>query len=92
MESCIRPVGDGARRIVFAVPSDKCTCGHGRTAHEHYRAGTECALCPPDRCRAYDGPRRRWWHALIPGALRKKDVEPQTPIRRLDDRRNDGVG
>jgi hypothetical protein len=22
-----------------------CRCGHGRLAHEHYRAGTECALC-----------------------------------------------
>jgi hypothetical protein len=23
-----------------------CRCGHERLAHEHYRAGTECALCP----------------------------------------------
>jgi hypothetical protein len=21
------------------------SCGHGRQAHEHYRAGTDCALC-----------------------------------------------
>jgi hypothetical protein len=26
-----------------------CRCGHGRLAHEHYRAGTECALCPDCR-------------------------------------------
>jgi hypothetical protein len=23
-----------------------CRCGHRRHAHEHYRSGTECALCP----------------------------------------------
>jgi hypothetical protein len=22
-----------------------CVCGHGRDAHEHYRAGTECVDC-----------------------------------------------
>jgi hypothetical protein len=22
-----------------------CTCGHGKKAHEHYRRGTDCALC-----------------------------------------------
>jgi hypothetical protein len=22
-----------------------CRCGHARDAHEHYRRGTECALC-----------------------------------------------
>jgi hypothetical protein len=22
-----------------------CRCGHGRTAHQHYRSGTDCALC-----------------------------------------------
>ena len=31
-----------------------CTCGHRPAAHEHYRAGTDCALCP---CPIY---RRRW--------------------------------
>lgn len=30
-----------------------CSCGHGRTAHEHYRRGTDCALC---RCRKYHRP------------------------------------
>ena len=22
-----------------------CVCGHGKTAHKHYRKGTDCALC-----------------------------------------------
>lgn len=22
-----------------------CRCGHDRSAHEHYRAGTDCGLC-----------------------------------------------
>lgn len=29
-----------------AVPTGRsCVCGHGRDAHEHYRKGTDCALC-----------------------------------------------
>ncbi len=29
-----------------------CTgCGHGRQAHQHYRRGTDCALCDCDRYR-----------------------------------------
>jgi hypothetical protein len=31
-----------------------CVCGHGRTAHQHYRRGKDCALCS---CARY---RRRW--------------------------------
>ena len=28
------------------APGPVCrTCGHDRRAHEHYRAGTDCALC-----------------------------------------------
>lgn len=27
-----------------------CRCGHERDAHDHYRASTNCALCP---CRHY---------------------------------------
>ena len=22
-----------------------CTCGHAKDVHEHYRAGSDCALC-----------------------------------------------
>jgi hypothetical protein len=27
------------------VDGPLCTCGHGRQAHQHYRRGTDCALC-----------------------------------------------
>lgn len=27
-----------------------CRCGHERTAHEHYRSGTDCALCGAGQC------------------------------------------
>lgn len=23
-----------------------CRCGHARQAHDHYRAGSDCGLCP----------------------------------------------
>jgi hypothetical protein len=29
-----------------------CTCGHVRDAHEHYRRGTDCALCECPKFRA----------------------------------------
>jgi hypothetical protein len=35
-----------------------CRCGHNRLAHEHYRKGSECALCECPR-----------WSA--PGVLRR---------------------
>lgn len=35
----------------------RCRCGRPRAAHEHYRRGTDCALCGPDACPRY---RRRW--------------------------------
>ena len=45
---------------------DGCRCGHARNAHEHYRAGTDCALCRPGVCNRFKrasrfglrGPRR----------------------------------
>ncbi|GII22417.1 hypothetical protein Pme01_20140 [Planosporangium mesophilum] len=27
-----------------------CVCGHDRQAHEHYRSGSDCALCVSPRC------------------------------------------
>lgn len=33
-----------------ATDADRCACGHERDAHEHYRGGSECALCPPAGC------------------------------------------
>lgn len=32
--------------------SRACTCGHEVSAHEHYRRGTDCALCGCTRFRA----------------------------------------
>lgn len=29
---------------------DLCTCGHPRAAHQHYRRGSDCALCAPGGC------------------------------------------
>jgi hypothetical protein len=34
-----------------AVKADRsCVCGHPREAHEHYRAGSDCALCGKSGC------------------------------------------
>jgi hypothetical protein len=57
----VQPLGDphprrqtpkrGFLRVVSAgldgaAPTRKaCACGHGKTAHQHYRAGADCALC-----------------------------------------------
>lgn len=40
------------------VPADAgptCSCGHPRRAHEHYRRGSDCAMCG---CRRFRRPRR----------------------------------
>jgi hypothetical protein len=29
---------------------DTCVCGHVGDAHEHYRSGSDCSLCPPGSC------------------------------------------
>jgi hypothetical protein len=36
--------------------STACRCGHHEGAHEHYRRGTDCALCP---CARYQKERRK---------------------------------
>lgn len=37
------------REVAGAVPGPvagpSCNCGHGKQAHEHYRRGSDCALC-----------------------------------------------
>jgi hypothetical protein len=30
-----------------------CVCGHAMNAHEHYRKGTDCAVCPAGECIAF---------------------------------------
>jgi len=36
----------------YGVAAPRCACmyGHGRSAHQHYRSGTECALCSSGQC------------------------------------------
>jgi hypothetical protein len=41
---------------VVASTGRSCTCGHGKQTHEHYRAGSDCALCG---CGRYRRPLRR---------------------------------
>lgn len=36
---------------LFVVRS--CACGHPASAHEHYRAGSDCGSCGPVVCPAY---------------------------------------
>ena len=31
--------------------NEPCRCGHAHLAHEHYRKGTDCALCVCERFR-----------------------------------------
>jgi hypothetical protein len=45
----LQAVGDAPGPVRGEGPP--CTCGHGRTAHEHYRRGTDCALCTCARFR-----------------------------------------
>jgi hypothetical protein len=37
------PAGRASRTAV--VGGKSCSCGHGKHAHEHYRRGSDCALC-----------------------------------------------
>ena len=36
----------------------RCSCGHGKQAHAHYRRGSDCALC--DCGRFHRSLRARW--------------------------------
>ena len=49
-----------------------CSCGHERVAHEHYRAGTDCALCECARFARSSGPRLAL--ALAPALLRVQQL------------------
>ncbi|MCW0212471.1 MAG: hypothetical protein OJJ54_03860 [Pseudonocardia sp.] len=35
------------------VSTATCACGHEPDAHEHYRPGSDCALCGLDACTSY---------------------------------------
>ncbi|PWW21812.1 hypothetical protein JD79_00953 [Geodermatophilus normandii] len=52
--SSMRFIGQRVAEAGRTAPAGKpCTCGHGKVAHSHYRAGTDCSLCSCDR---YDRP------------------------------------
>ncbi|MCA5924939.1 hypothetical protein [Curtobacterium oceanosedimentum] len=34
-----------SERTVLVVDAVTCVCGHVQDAHEHYRPGSDCALC-----------------------------------------------
>jgi hypothetical protein len=36
----------------------RCSCGHAHEAHEHYRRGSDCALCPAGVCAKFTPDRR----------------------------------
>lgn len=55
------------------MPNSLCVCGHARDAHEHYRRGTDCATCGPERCPKF----RR--------ALLRRKQPPTPPPARNDD-------
>ncbi|MFC0548836.1 hypothetical protein [Kutzneria chonburiensis] len=40
-----------------------CVCGHAAAAHEHYRPGSDCALCDCPRFRDPEQP-TSWWARL----------------------------
>lgn len=37
--------------LLVATETAACVCGHAQDAHEHYRPGTDCALCDCPRYR-----------------------------------------
>lgn len=39
------------------APESPCVCGHSRSAHEHYRRGTDCALCSLEGCAKFTEPK-----------------------------------
>lgn len=50
------PSATGRAPQIPVAKTKPCSCGHVRAAHEHYRRGTDCALCG---CGRYRG--RRWF-------------------------------
>lgn len=36
-----------------ANPDARCQCGHPAEAHEHYRRGSDCAVCGPADCNRF---------------------------------------
>ena len=49
---------------------DPCLCGHGRDAHDHFRAGSDCGACGATDCGKYRSVDRRTGGAL--GRVRRR--------------------
>jgi hypothetical protein len=41
-----------------------CVCSHPRSAHEHYRSGSDCTVCGAEVCPRFR--RQRWWRRPQP--------------------------
>lgn len=37
----------------------ECRCGHPKSAHQHYRSGSDCGTCGPRGCPEFS--RIHWW-------------------------------
>ncbi len=47
------------------ITTQTCRCGHPKPAHDHFRGGTDCALCGPHTCPRYRS-NRSWWRPVRP--------------------------
>jgi hypothetical protein len=57
---------------------DICRCDHESAAHEHYRAGSECAVCPSGECSRYRSTTLvRGWVARL---FRTSRIEPDRAV------------
>ena len=54
-----------------------CVCGHGVTAHEHYRPGSECVSCAPGACPQFRAD--FWWRHLYAVRLSRKPFQALVP-------------
>jgi hypothetical protein len=54
---CVGPAVDVGRKEPRWRRAAVCRCGHDRKAHDHYRRGSDCALCD---CAAWKSSRRSW--------------------------------
>lgn len=42
---------DATTEVPAEIPGEPiCGCGHQKSAHEHYRRGSDCALCAAGVC------------------------------------------
>jgi hypothetical protein len=37
-------------QLLRPTPEEACCCRHPAAAHEHYRQGSDCSLCPAGDC------------------------------------------